>query len=333
MTAKSLNKPFMYYDEIDGEEEYSKTIEQLAPVKFSSQGQLKLLLGELFFLNKLHVHGILDGATIIYIGSSPGTHIKWLYDYFTQIGIVLQWILIDGRKHDVMLSKLRYVTLVHKFCDEEYLRELKRTNKNARIVLISDIRSKKSGDEPSTEDLLSDYSLQNMMLSILKPVASSLKWRCPFPDQWVKEFYIPTGREMLQPFAPPYSAELRIINIYTSDKAQLRLITIEDAKIYERKMFYYNNTVRKKVIINFDYPNQEYDFFLMYYILRSVYSDKKFSSTKEKVLFLQQSIFKFLKIPLTVTTKLNNEQTQHKVPSKNPVPKGKGRARPVRDNK
>ncbi|AAL69804.1 SPV065 poly(A) polymerase small subunit PAPS [Swinepox virus] len=321
MEPLSIDKPFMYFDEINNELEYDPDSANEKHKKFPYQGQLKLLLCELFFLSKLQRHGILDGSTIVYIGSAPGTHIRYLRNHFVSMGLVIRWILIDGRKHDYILEGIRDITLITKFVDENYIRQLKKQLYPSKIILISDIRSKRGTSEPTTSDLLNNYTLQNIMVSILKPVASSLKWRCPFPDQWIKDFYIPYGNELLQPFAPTYSAEMRLISIYNNEPIRLRCITKEDALKYEKKMYYLNKIIRSKIVINFDYPNQEYDVFHMYHMLKTVYTNKNFISVKDKVLFIHQSIFKFLKIPITYSEKIRYEPTQRKVSSKDTMSK------------
>ncbi|QHR82607.1 polyA polymerase small subunit [Brazilian porcupinepox virus 1] len=333
MEPVSMEKPLIYFDEIDGELEYDPKSLNEKPKKLPYQGQLKLLLCELFFLSKLQRHGLLDGSTIVYIGSAPGTHIRYLRDHFISMGLVIKWMLIDGRQHDSNLEGLRDITLITKFVDETYIRKIQKQLYPSRIILISDIRSTRGGNEPSTYDLLNNYVLQNIMISVLKPVASSLKWRCPFPDQWVKDFYIPYGNEMLQPFAPKYSAEMRIITIYSNEPIKLRSITRNDAIKYEKRMYYLNKVIRNKIIINFDYSNQEYDYYHMYYMLKTIYSNKTFSDTKSKVLFFHQSIFKFLKIPISNTEKINHEPTQCKVFSKNFMPKNRNIKKPVFYNK
>ncbi|AND73929.1 poly(A) polymerase small subunit [Vaccinia virus] len=333
MDVVSLDKPFMYFEEIDNELDYEPESANEVAKKLPYQGQLKLLLGELFFLSKLQRHGILDGATVVYIGSAPGTHIRYLRDHFYNLGVIIKWMLIDGRHHDPILNGLRDVTLVTRFVDEEYLRSIKKQLHPSKIILISDVRSKRGGNEPSTADLLSNYALQNVMISILNPVASSLKWRCPFPDQWIKDFYIPHGNKMLQPFAPSYSAEMRLLSIYTGENMRLTRVTKLDAVNYEKKMYYLNKIVRNKVVVNFDYPNQEYDYFHMYFMLRTVYCNKTFPTTKAKVLFLQQSIFRFLNIPTTSTEKVSHEPIQRKISSKNSMSKNRNSKRSVRSNK
>ncbi|AEN03664.1 VP39 [Yokapox virus] len=333
MDVVSMDKPFMYFEEIDGMLDYEHSSADEVAKKLPYQGQLKLLLGELFFLSKLQRHGILDGATVLYIGSAPGTHIRYLRDHFYNLGVIIKWMLIDGRHHNSILNGLRDVILITRFVDEDYLRILKKQLHPSKIILISDIRSKRRSGEPTTEDLLSNYALQNIMISILNPVASSLKWRCPFPDQWIKDFYIPHGNKMLQPFAPSYSAEMRLLSIYTSDAVRLTCVTKSDAINYEKKMYYLNKIVRNRVVVNFDYTNQEYDYFHMYYILRTIYTNKTFPTTKSKVLFLQQSIFRFLNIPTTTTEKIHYEPAQRKIPGKNIVSKNRNNTRPVRYNK
>ncbi|ASK51273.1 Poly (A) polymerase small subunit [Eptesipox virus] len=333
MDSITMDKPLMYFNEITGSLDYDPNSSKEVAKKLPYQGQLKLMLSELFFLSKLQRHGMLDGSTILYIGSAPGTHIKYLRDHFISMGIVIKWILIDGRPHDKILNGLRDVTLITKFVDEAFLKSLYKQLYPSKIILISDIRSKRDGAEPSTSDLLSNYALQNMMISILKPIASSLKWRCPFPDQWIQDFYIPHGNELLQPFAPSYSAEMRLISIYTTEPIKLKCITKFDAIKYEKNMFYLNKIVRNTIILNFDYPNQEYDFFHMYYMLKTIYTNKEFVSEKAKVLYLQHSIFKFLKIPISSTEKIQYEPTQRKIFSKNSMSKDRNIKRSVRYHK
>ncbi|AAR83525.1 poly(A) polymerase small subunit [Canarypox virus] len=301
MNVIELSKPFIFYDELVHRLDYDKAIECSCKAKFQGQGQLKLLLGELYFLNTLLRNNMLySDMVIVYIGSAPGSHIKFLYSHLESLGIRLKWILIDGRDHDSSLSTLRNVTIIKRFVDEQYLFKLHEKLKKEKVILISDIRSLR-GKEPTSEDLLHDYSLQNLMISILRPIASSLKWRCPFPDQWIRDFYIPLGDEFLQPFAPSYSAEMRLLGSYTRGPIRLIRITREAAVEYEKKMFYLNNKVRKSIVLDFDYPRQEYDFFHMFYILKDliVSESLEFTTDKQKVIFLQDSIFKSLNIKPT----------------------------------
>ncbi|ATI21175.1 polymerase small subunit VP39 [Eastern grey kangaroopox virus] len=290
-----LKKPFLYYDELTRERAYDARAERAGAAKFPSQGQLKLLLGELYFLNKLLKRNLLQDAVVVYIGSAPGRHIRYLRDHFYALNVRLRWVLIDGREHDRCLSGLEGVTILQRFVDEPYLHKLRLRFQGENVVLISDIRSMR-GAEPTTDDLLRDYSLQNSMVCILKPMASSLKWRCPFPDQWVRDFYTVCGKEMLQPFAPAYSAELRLLTFYDRAPVRLRCVTLETAHEYEKRMFYLNDIVRRSIVLNFDYPRQEYDFYHMFHLLNTIVCPRKFSSAKKKVLFLQQSIFNYLRI-------------------------------------
>ncbi|WIF30148.1 poly(A) polymerase subunit [Orf virus] len=336
MEGVEMDKPLLYFDEIAGARDYDAAFaEKHEPPKIPGRGQMKLLVCELVFLNRLHLHGMLDGSVIVYVGSAPGRHICCLHSHFQELGVSLKWVLIDGRKHDPCLSGLRNVTTVTRFADEAYLRELRGELRRSKIVLISDIRSNRVDTEPTTADLLRDYALQNTMVSVLKPVASSLKWRCPFPDSWEKDFYVPCGKEMLQPFAPLFSAEMRLLTVYSETRPKLRLITLSDAVNYEKRMFYLNSVVRQRVILNFDYPNQEYDFFHMFCLLSSVVCSCEFKSPKEKVLSLQNRFFRFLRIPPSITLGLrrHDEPPQHAVPGQDPLPKGRGKKRPLRGGK
>ncbi|QRY18952.1 ORF-82 [Teiidae poxvirus 1] len=295
MQVVEIAKPYMFYSELTEQENYDKN-EEASSCKFQSQGQLKLLLSEIYFLNTLIKNEVLDHETIIlYIGSAPGNHIKYLHTYTEELRLELKWVLIDGRDHARSLENLKNVTIIQRFVDEQYLIKLRALTQRNKIVLISDIRSLR-GREPTSEDLLHDYSLQNLMINILKPAAFSLKWRCPFPDQWVRDFYVPLGEEFLQPFAPPYSAEMRLLSPCIKGPVRLIRIDKESALEYEKKMFYLNNRIRKKVVLDFDYPTQSYDFFHMYYILKDLTTTLEFSNVKQKVIFLQDSIFKALNI-------------------------------------
>ncbi|AUL80517.1 multifunctional Poly-A polymerase-small subunit VP39 [Vaccinia virus] len=287
MDVVSLEKPFMYFEEFDNELDYEPESANEVAGKLPYQGQVKLLLGELFFLSKLQRHGILDGATVVYIRSAPGTLIRYLRYHFYNLEVIIKWMLIDGRHDGPILNGLRDVTLVIRFVDKEYLRSIKKKLHPSKIILISDVRSKRGGTEPSTSDLLSNYALQNVMISILNPVASSLKWTCPLQDQWIKDFYIPHGNKMLQPFAPSHSAEMGLLSIYTGENMRLTRVSKSDAVNYEKKMYYLNKIVRNKVVVNLDYPNHEYDYFHMYFMLRTVDCEKTFPTTKAEVLFLQ----------------------------------------------
>lgn len=126
MDVVSLDKPFMYFEEIDNELDYEpESANEVAKTAVSRT--VKTITRRIIFLSKLQRHGILDGATVVYIGSAPGTHIRYLRDHFYNLGMIIKWMLIDGRHHDPILNGLRDVTLVTRFVDEEYLRSIKTT--------------------------------------------------------------------------------------------------------------------------------------------------------------------------------------------------------------
>ncbi|ABJ08987.1 poly(A) polymerase small subunit [Nile crocodilepox virus] len=288
----SMPKPYLFFSDLSGEEEYSADYEQR---RFRSQGQLKLLLGELYFLDQLSKAGTLSGSpTVVYIGSAPGTHIRYLRDHFAKLGYELRWVLIDGREHDASLRGLPDVELVTRFVNEAYLHRLRAKLGDRAVVLISDIRAVRDG-EPRTEDMLEDYRLQNKMVEVLKPVAFSLKWRCPFPDQWTKDFVVIKGAEFLQPFRPSYSTEMRLLSL-NGRPLTIRHVTLDAAKEYERKLFYLNHRVRRCTVLSFDFYNQGYDYFHAYWLLKDLSYPAVFQSEKIKAAFLLQEIFDFLGI-------------------------------------
>lgn len=206
-------------------------------------GQNKLFIYEALFLTLvLDYIKSFKNYIILYIGSAPGTHIVDLVSLFKQYGNP-EWHFYDDLPHDETLVNIsidsKKINIFNKyFGKDDYI---KYTNKN--IILISDIRTNVKGKEPTTANLINDYKIQNDVLVKLSPKFSSLKYRCPFPDDFnINSITKPNGVEILQTKTPEYSAELRI---FTSSGNGFKDVFIQDALEYEEKMFYYNKVIRK----------------------------------------------------------------------------------------
>lgn len=59
-------------------------------------GQLKLLLAEMEFFNRLRDEGALDGRTVVYVGAATGEHTPLLVAMYPG---VKQWLLFDGARY------------------------------------------------------------------------------------------------------------------------------------------------------------------------------------------------------------------------------------------
>ena len=95
-------------------------------------------------------------------------------------------------------------------------------------------------EEPTTEDLLRDYKLQNDLVLALQPRTAFLKWRYPFPDK--KEFSFSrvssnTEEEQLQAFAKVSSSELRLF--LKGPVYKLKTVTYADMISAEKRMAAY----------------------------------------------------------------------------------------------
>lgn len=199
-------------------------------------GQLKLLLTTMNFL----IDNVKNNDVILYIGSGKGYNIPILIKLFEDYN--LEWHLYDPVGHCYSLENNGSIFVNNKFFTVEEARKFKNNEMNKKLIFISDIRTAK-GDSVRTTDLIKNYEFQNEVIDLLNPRVSMLKWRCPFPDDWVKDFKIPTGKEYIQAYAAKFSNELRLVAkspyIYKS-------VTNDNAENYEGLLYYYNKVLRKK---------------------------------------------------------------------------------------
>src|SRR5690606_34468092 len=153
-------------------------------------GQLKLFLGEIFFLNQIindqDFINLVNSNTqviLLYIGSGPGIHITQLYKGLKNYKNIY-WHLYDRTKHFSELINLASNSRNRISIFERYFRESDVKNYlNKNIIFISDIRGIED-KEPKVEELIHDYNLQNYIIKIVQPQWTSIKWRCPFPDEY-----------------------------------------------------------------------------------------------------------------------------------------------------
>jgi len=221
-------------------------------------GQLKLLISEIEFLNKIiNIDKNIENILIIYIGAAPGIHIKLLYEMFPNF----EYILIDPDKFSediINLSKTNNnINIINKLFYEKETEELKKEYSNKNIYLISDIRAFSENNYENMgnweiqtkreEDIIENNKLQMKFYDLLKPKLSMFKMRLPFYKEIteIKTIKFLEGEIYYQAYAGPRSTETRII---VQENAK---IINYDCELYENNLFSFNYYIRP----NF-YPNR-----------------------------------------------------------------------------
>jgi hypothetical protein len=187
-------------------------------------GQLKLMLSEIQFLSE---YGHLSN-TIVYAGSAPGTHIKFLSKMFPKH----KFILWDPRAFDVSGPMIE----TH---EEFFTDEVAQTYAGKDVLFVSDIRTGDSEDvKCNFEGRVSiDMEWQMTWHKIIRPSMGMYKFRLPYESG--KTSYM-DGVLQLQVFAPISTTELRLI------VPQDMKLTMYDNDTVEEQMYHFNSFVRPK---------------------------------------------------------------------------------------
>lgn len=239
--------PILMYNQITREIPYKEKDVYPNKISFGKRGQIKLFLAEVRYLTKILSHlKSTKKKLIIYIGAAPGVHILNVIKMFHNDSIT--WALYDSVKYcneledQVNISKYN-IELYHKYFTEVEI-ELYKNNslyKDYDIHLISDIRTVSSG-EPSTEDLIRDYNLENSVVTNLNPKTCFLKWRYPYisPTDKANNLYRVIGNvteEWIQSFTYPESSEMRMY--IEGPNYTLKSVSSEECLIADRKLQWY----------------------------------------------------------------------------------------------
>lgn len=225
--------------------EYKETNKMLRTSMHS--GQLKLLVSELqFFMSQ----GILKKEeatkTVIYIGSSPGTHLLFLASLVPHV----RFILFDSRRMDRRLDHLSNVefhqTNVDASTVEETIRCLglaNRVSEEQQLFLISDLRSEGSETNltKSNDVIYDDNALNRSLVLAFKPDAALLKFRLPYDKQYTDYF---DGEIIFGVCARQTSTETRLLVTEWASKRRY------DHSDYERMCCYYNTNIRRCSVEN-----------------------------------------------------------------------------------
>jgi hypothetical protein len=180
---------------------------------------------------------------IIYAGAAPGNHILDIIKKFHNSSIT--WILYDTAKfhNNIEQNKSKYnIIIENKFIDDNVINEYilpTSVYRNHDKHIISDIRFT-INDEPTTEDLLRDYSIENNLVMKLNPKTAFLKWRYPYIEKnsnlTFKRVFGSITEEWIQPFAKQDSSELRL---YITGEYYLKDINTSDILTADNRMALY----------------------------------------------------------------------------------------------
>jgi 2-polyprenyl-3-methyl-5-hydroxy-6-metoxy-1,4-benzoquinol methylase len=212
-------------------------------------GQRKLLLSEIEFLtlflqSETYLKNPEKPVYIIYAGSSPGTHIKYLWKLFPKV----YFVLYDPRDFDPILTNEpteHIQTHVQLFLDETAEEWVSSEHADKHILLVSDIRTA----EPETMEkdeverhIYQDNSWQKQWWMIMEPAMAMFKFRLPWDDKTTE---YPEGDIYLQIFPPLTSTETRLV--IHSHNASPKNYNHRD---YEERMFHFNTVERENTYDN-----------------------------------------------------------------------------------
>jgi hypothetical protein len=205
----------------DPQTPYDKTKGNLS--KTRHWGQRKLLLNEIEFLTNYSF----KNATVVYVGSAPGTHIPLLVDLFP----ALKFHLYDPRPHAPSLVKHERV----KVFEERFTDLVAKHYRGQHVLFLSDIRTGTDNDDkPEFEKAVKqDMSDQLRWHQLMQPFRSNLKFRLPWYDDEKTTFVYPDGLVYLPVWGRLTTTEARFVPL--TDK----LHEWNSVK-YNAQMFHFN---------------------------------------------------------------------------------------------
>jgi hypothetical protein len=189
-------------------------------------GQRKLFLAELEFL----VTYATPGATVLYAGAAPGTHLRFLAELLP----ALRWVLVDPGNFAPALGAVPGCVLRQEMFTDDTAREFAGRDD---VLFISDVRSGDwhlMGPAEMSDAVERDMRDQQRWHDLLRPRRSLLKFRLPWGEH-TREYL--AGDLFLPAFGPPTTTETRLVP-HGHGRARW------DCGRYERQMFYFNTVTR-----------------------------------------------------------------------------------------
>lgn len=181
-------------------------------------GQRKLLLVEAEFLTN---YGHL-AKTVVYAGAAPGIHSRLLAKMFPDH----HFHLYDPRPFSKRLESVPNITLHQEYFDDNVAIRYSKIP----ILFMCDIRSGDSSDNDFEDHIVQNMQSQMRWVELAHPVMSLLKFRLPFTPGTTK--YL-DGEILLQPWAPLYSTECRLVTDGTKTRDY-------DNTTHEQQMYRHN---------------------------------------------------------------------------------------------
>ena len=206
-------------------------------------GQLKLLMTEVDFMTK---YGHLSNI-VVYSGAAPGIHTSFLSYLFPKH----TFHLYDPGFNDTTFYKynpkggpkvINSNIKAYKSYFTDKIATLFWNQYSGKILFINDVRvgSANRANDPydvKEENVRKDNIAQKRWYDIMKPVATSLKFRFPFTSKETSSYI--KGDFTLQCYTDPTSAETRLfISPYTEEEVKYNV------KDYNDKLFYHNLVTR-----------------------------------------------------------------------------------------
>lgn len=157
-------------------------------------GQLKLLMSELWFLNKCAE----DGDLVLYVGAASGYHITKLAELYDN----LHFDLWDPGKFDLVVRD--NMTIYNRFFTDKDAESYAKSDR--RVLFMCDIRNLafrntvREDDAAGDTIVMTDMNNQMKWAQIMKPAYAYLKFRLPYAEKTVP--YL-SGTIYFQPYAPP----------------------------------------------------------------------------------------------------------------------------------
>jgi len=212
-------------------------------------GQRKLLLSEielltLFYQSETFKKQPDKVVYMVYAGSAPGTHIRYLWKLFPEV----YFVLYDPRDFDTVLTDrpTKHIqTHVQLFLDETAQEWQASDHPDKHVLLVSDIRTADTETMESDEiedHIRQDNQWQKQWYQIMDPAAAMFKFRLPWDE---KSTTYPIGDIHLQIFPPLTSTETRLI-VWQPNAPEKEY----DHKKYEEQLFRFNTVER-----SFEYDN------------------------------------------------------------------------------
>lgn len=213
-------------------------------------GQRKLMVAEIEFLASYY-H---DAETVVYAGAAPGTHILCLARLFPKI----RFVLVDPRPFSSHLvtkfdaEAVSRIELRREYFTDDMALEFAEMK---GVLFISDVRTSDDGqlprgktnwvDEqetvqyPTQDSVEKDMAQQQRWHILMKPVASSFKFRLPWGAGMTSYLQ---GDLRLPIWGPPTTTECRLF--VAKDRYPDGAQATYDNGRYERQMFFFNTHQR-----------------------------------------------------------------------------------------